>query len=166
MEYLDDNIEKSYKHTVKSRNGSEKVTGAKKKTTRKKHTQLNKAEIRRKRRRERRRIVLMQRIAVAVLAVAVIGGGGFAIVWNLPVMKLNRQLDAGAEYTEEAAYNEAIEAYENALEIDSTSVKAYRCMAGAYLDMEDSSHAKQKNMVLSNPYFFAAVPSLPHPNNA
>lgn len=103
---------------------------------------LTREELRAKRRRERRRIVFMQRIGVACLTVTA-AGGVFALIWNLPSMKLNRQLDAGIEYTEEEAYSEAIEAYETALEIDSTSVKAYRCMAGAYLDMEDESHAKQ-----------------------
>ncbi len=108
-----------------------------------KNALLTKEERKEKRRRERRRLVIMERVAIAFLIVGVIGGGGFAVVWNLPAVKLSRQLNAGDEYTEEEAYPEAIEAYENALEIDSTSVKAYRCMAGAYLGMENDSQAKQ-----------------------
>lgn len=114
-----------------------------KNTRRKKKSLLSKDELKAKRRRERRRIVIMERIAIAFFVIGTIGGGGFVAVWNLPTVKLNRQLSAGEEYREEAAYSEAIEAYETALEIDSTSIKAYRCMAGAYLDMKDESHAKQ-----------------------
>lgn len=115
----------------------------KKRRIKKKRHLLSEKGLKAKKRRIRRRIVIMQKVILAVFAAAVIGGGGFAIVWNLPEMKLNRQLDAGTEYTEEAAYQEAINAYEGALKIDSTSVKAYRCMAGAYLDMEDELSAKQ-----------------------
>lgn len=118
-------------------------TDLQRRNRKKKHHTLSESGMRAKRRRARKRIVIMQRIMLAVLAMAVIGGGGFAVVWNLPSVKLNRQLETGIEYTQEAAYDEAIEAYEHALEIDSTSVKAYRCMAGAYLDMEDDLNAKQ-----------------------
>lgn len=112
-------------------------------TNRKGRHELSKEGMKAKRRRTRKRIVLLQRVMVATLLLAVIGGGGFAIIWNLPAMKLERQLDTAMEYTEEAAYPQAIEAYENALQIDSASVKAYRCMAGAYLDMENENQAKQ-----------------------
>lgn len=105
--------------------------------------ELSDRAMREKRRRARRRIVLLQRTMIAALSLAIVGGGGFAIIWNLPSVKLNRQLDAAMEYTEEADYTEAIEAYEGALQIDSTSVKAYSYMAGAYLDMENENQAKQ-----------------------
>ena len=104
---------------------------------------MTRDELKMKRRKERRRLVMIQRIAIAIVVIAVVGGGGFAFVWNLPTMKLERELDAGDEYVQAAAYQDAIESYENALEIDVTTVKAYRNMAGAYLDMEDASHAKQ-----------------------
>lgn len=117
--------------------------GVRKHSTGKNNVNLTRDELKIKCRRERRRLVMIQKTVIAIAVIAIIGGGGFAFVWNLPSMKLDRQLDAGEEYTQEAAYSEAIEAYENALEIDSTSVKAYRCMAGAYLDMQDASHAKQ-----------------------
>lgn len=103
---------------------------------------LTKEELRAKRRRERHRIVIMQRVFVSIFALA--GAGGiFAAVWNLPAIKLYRELNAAQEYTQEASFDEAIESYENALKIDSTSVKAYRCMANAYIDMDDETHAKQ-----------------------
>lgn len=103
---------------------------------------LTKEELKAKRRRERRRIVIIQRVFITTL-ILVCAGGIFAAVWNYPSIKLNRQLSAGEEYTEAAAFEEAIESYEKALKIDSTSVKAYRCMANTYLDMNDEAHAKQ-----------------------
>lgn len=130
---------KIYKKSNRSKYGNKKTRNRKK---HKKDIRLSKDERRKKRKRARRRIVFLERAAVVFLALGVIGGG-FAFVWNLPSVKLNRQLSAGDGFTEEAAYPEAIEAYETALEIDSTSVEAYRCMAGAYLDMADGTNAKQ-----------------------
>lgn len=103
---------------------------------------LTKEELKARRRRERRRIVIIQRMFVTMLVLAGVGGI-FAIVWNYPAIKLNRELSAGEEYTEEASFDEAIESYEKALKIDSTSVKAYRYMANTYFDMHDEAHAKQ-----------------------
>ena len=103
---------------------------------------MSRAEKKRRRQKARKRIVMLQRLFAACLILAVLGVGGY-FVWNIPSIQLNLKLGAGKEYTQEAAYEEAIEAYESALEIDSTSVEAYRCMAGAYLDIEDESHAKQ-----------------------
>lgn len=117
----------------------------KKNTKRKMHGQkreMSRAEKKRRRQRARRRIVIFQRLVIVCLIMAVLGAGGY-FIWNIPSFQLSRKLDAGMEYTQAAAYDEAIEAYESALKIDSTSVEAYRCMAGAYLDMEDESHAKQ-----------------------
>ncbi len=115
----------------------------KKELKRKKNSRLSKAQLKIKRRRARRRIQIMGRVAVAFLVLGAVGGGAFAIIWNLPEVKLNRELNAGDEYAQEQSYDQAVQAYGNALELDSTSVKAYRCMAGAYLGMQDGSHAKQ-----------------------
>ncbi len=110
---------------------------------RKRNAKYTRAQLKARRRRARKRIVFLQRAAVVFLVLAGLGGAAFAVVWNLPTVKLDRELSAGDEYTEEEDYYQAIEAYGNALEIDSTSVKAYRCMAGAYLGVADGSHAKQ-----------------------
>lgn len=118
-----------------------KSRGAKHKA-KKKQKKMSIAERKRRRRRARQRIVILEWTLVACLVLALLGAGGY-VVWNLPSLKLNRELNAGMEYSEEAAYDAAIEAYENALQIDSTSVEAYRCMAGAYLNMEESAQAKQ-----------------------
>lgn len=108
----------------------------------KKKKELPLAEKRRRRKRARRRVVFLERLLVACVIAAFLGGAGY-FIWNIPSLKLTRQLDAGKEYTQKEAYDAAIKAYENALEIDSASVEAYRCMAGAYLGMEDEGHAKQ-----------------------
>ncbi len=102
----------------------------------------NRSKQRAKRRRARHRIVIMQKFFIAFLICLFIGGG-VVIVLNIPSIKLNREISAGQEYTAKESYGEAIESYENALKIDSTSVKAYRYMAKAYFDMEDETNAKQ-----------------------
>ncbi len=108
----------------------------------KKGKKISAAERKRRRRRSRRRIVILEWTLVACGILMLFGAGGY-VVWNLPTLKLSRELNAGMEYTQEESYDAAIEAYENALEIDSTSVEAYRCMAGAYLNMNEESQAKQ-----------------------
>ncbi len=95
----------------------------------KKGKKISAAERKRRRRRSRRRIVILEWTLVACGILMLFGAGGY-VVWNLPTLKLSRELNAGMEYTQEESYDAAIEAYENALEIDSTSVEAYRCMAG------------------------------------
>lgn len=102
--------------------------------------ETSRGEKRERRRRVRRRIVLLQRIFAVILVLAT-AGGCFALIWNLPALKLDRELKAGEEYTQEEAFDEAIAYYEEALKIDSTSVKAYRYMANAYFSKEDSQQA-------------------------
>lgn len=130
------NEEEERKHKKKRKKKSVRHAASKRKK------EMSNAERKRRRRRARRRTVIFRRTLIACIVLVLIGGAGY-IVWNLPVIQFNRQLNAGMEYTKEAEYDAAIEAYEGALEIDATSVEAYRCMAGAYLDMEDGSHAKQ-----------------------
>lgn len=126
---------------LKRRKKRKRKSNTKDKAIRRKK-ELPLAERRRRRRRARKRVVFLERLLVACVIAAFLGGAGF-LVWNVPSLKLTRQLDAGKEYTKKEAYDAAIKAYENALEIDSASVEAYRCMAGAYLGMEDANHAKQ-----------------------
>lgn len=99
------------------------------------------ARMRRKRR--RRKAVMMGRIAAVVLLLAVVGGGGAFIYHSMPEMKIARRLEAADEYVETKAYEEAIASCEEALQIDSNSVKAYRAMAGVYLTKEDREAAEQ-----------------------
>lgn len=98
---------------------------------------------RERRRKHRKRVVMAERITVALLIVVIIVGGT-AIVWNLmPEVKVARRLDAADAYVETQAYDEAIASCEEALKIDSTSVQAYRAMAGVYLTKEDRESAEQ-----------------------
>lgn len=98
---------------------------------------------RERRRRRRKRIVLAERIAVAVFLVGGLGGGA-VLLWNfMPDIKIARRLQAAGEYVETKAYEDAIASCEEALEIDSQSVKAYRAMAGVYLTQEDRESAEQ-----------------------
>ncbi|MDE7015930.1 MAG: tetratricopeptide repeat protein [Kineothrix sp.] len=131
------NAEMELKHRKKRK----KKNNIKDKATHRKR-ELPLAERKRRRKRARKRVVFFERFLVACVIAAFLGGMGY-FVWNIPSFRLTRQLDAGKEYTKKEAYDAAIKAYENALEIDSASVEAYRCMAGAYLGMEDDSHAKQ-----------------------
>lgn len=126
---------------LKRRKKRKRKSNTKDKAIRRKK-ELPLAEKRRRRRRARKRVVFFERLLIACVIAAFLGGAGY-FVWNIPSLRLTRQLDAGKEYTQKEAYDAAIKAYENALEIDSASVEAYRCMAGAYLGMEDESHAKQ-----------------------
>lgn len=126
---------------LKHKKKKKKSSSAKNKM-KKKGKKISAAERKRRRRRSRRRIVILEWALVACGVLMLAGAGGYAI-WNLPSLKLSRELNAGMEYTQEESYDAAIEAYENALKIDSTSVEAYRCMAGAYLDMEEEARAKQ-----------------------
>ncbi len=61
----------------------------------------------------------------------------------LPGIRVARQLDVANDYVETRAYEQAIASCEEALEIDSMSVDAYRAMAGVYLDQNDWANAEQ-----------------------
>lgn len=113
---------------------------------------MNEKEIKRKRmaeaarerrRKHRKRVVMIERITVALLIVVFIVGGT-AIAWNLiPEIKVARRLEAADAYVENQAYDDAIASCEEALKIDSQSIKAYRAMAGVYLNKEDRESAEQ-----------------------
>lgn len=98
---------------------------------------------RERRRKRRKRIVMAERITIALIIVIILVGGT-AVVWNMmPDIKVARQLNAAGEFAETQAYDEAIASCEEALKIDSTSVEAYRAMAGIYLNKEDREAAEQ-----------------------
>lgn len=56
---------------------------------------------------------------LALSAVTIVAAGAS------PVKKLAKQLTLGEQYLQEANYDKAAEAYQNALEIDETSIEAY-----------------------------------------
>lgn len=101
------------------------------------------AKARERRRKRRKKAVMMERIIVALLIVTFIVGGT-VLAWNLvPGIKVSRHLDEANAFVETAAYDDAIASCEEALKIDSMSIKAYRAMAGVYLTKEDRKAAEQ-----------------------
>lgn len=101
------------------------------------------AAARERRRKRRKRAVMVERIVIALIGVVILVGGT-VIVWNMmPDIKVARQLNEADEYAETQAYDQAIASCEEALKIDSTSVEAYRSMAGIYLTKEDREAAEQ-----------------------
>lgn len=101
------------------------------------------AAARERRRKRRKKAVMTQRIVLALLIV-VFAVGGTTLIWNLlPMVRVDRRLEAVDEFVKLQAYEEAIASCEEALKIDSKSVKAYRAMAGVYLTKEDRESAEQ-----------------------
>ena len=113
---------------------------------------MDKKEVKRKRiqsaararrRRRRKRIVMIERIVIVLLLVAVLAGGGVTVYRLMPGIKLARQIKEADGYMETQDYDGAIASYQQVLEMDSSSVEAYRAMAVAYLDKEDTTSAEQ-----------------------
>ena len=100
-------------------------------------------EARAKRKKKRKRIVMIEKIVFSVFCVAVIVVAGVLIYRLLPGVQVARQLKEANAYIETEAYDDAIASCQEALKIDSSSVQAYRSMAGAYLTKEDTMAAEQ-----------------------
>lgn len=100
-------------------------------------------EARAKRKKKRKRIVMIEKIVFSVFCVAVIAVAGVLIYRLLPGVQVARQLKEANAYIETEAYDDAIASCQEALKIDSSSVQAYRSMAGAYLTKEDTMAAEQ-----------------------
>lgn len=96
------------------------------------------------RQRERRcRQVMIYKICIAAVIALIIFAGGGAFIWNMPSLKLSRELSAGAKYTQSGDYDKAEDAYETALKIDSKTVEAYRLLAQNDIEQDDSAAAKE-----------------------
>ena len=102
-----------------------------------------KAADRARRRKQRQKVVMIEKIVIAVVVLVVLVGGGIFVYHMIPDMKVAKQLEEASAYIETEAYDDAIASCEVALEIDSTSVQAYRTMAGAYLTKEEIASAEQ-----------------------
>lgn len=100
-------------------------------------------EARERRRKKRRRVVLIEKISVAVICLGVVAGAGVLIYNLLPGIQVARQLEEANAYIETEDYDDAIASCQEALKIDSSSIQAYRAMAGAYLTKEDATSAEQ-----------------------
>ena len=98
--------------------------------------------IRQKRNKKRKNIVMLQKIGIVVGILAVVGGGicGYN---QMPSVKVNKCISQAKEYEEVQDYENAIASYEEALEIESTTVKTYQYMAKLYIDMDDLKAAEE-----------------------
>ena len=98
--------------------------------------------IREKRNQKRRIVVMMQKIGIVVGAIAVVAGGIYGYN-QIPGVKVNKCISQAKEYEEVQDYESAIASYEEALEIESTTVKTYQYMANLYIDMDDLESAEK-----------------------
>lgn len=101
------------------------------------------AAVREEKRRRRKRKVFLKRLVAGACLVCFVGTGSALVLHFLPGIRVARQLDVANDYVETKAYEQAIASCEEALEIDSMSVDAYRAMAGVYLDQNDWANAEQ-----------------------
>ena len=104
--------------------------------------EMSHEEIRQERNKKRRIVVLMQKVGIVAAVVAVIGGGIYGYN-QLPSVKVDKCISQAKEYEEVQDYESAIASYEEALEIESTTVKTYQYMANLYIDMEDYKAAEE-----------------------
>lgn len=103
----------------------------------------NRDEERAKQRDRRKRQVRMYKICISLVIVLIIGVGGGIFIWNLPSLKLSRVMAAGDKYTENGEYEKANDSYEEAIEIDSGTVEAYRAHANNDIEQDDSKTARE-----------------------
>lgn len=101
------------------------------------------AAARERRRKHRKRVVMAEKIAIALAGVVILAGAAATVIYMMPGIQVDKQLSAVDEFVESMDYEEAIASCEEALKIDSKSVKAYRAMAGVYLTQEDRETAEQ-----------------------
>lgn len=102
-----------------------------------------KDEERVRRREIRRRKVMIQKITIAAVLVLLVCGVGGGILLNQASFRLSRKLSAGDKYTAGGDYEAAQTAYEEALQIDPTTVEAYRCLAQNNQEQNDNNAAKE-----------------------
>ncbi|MBR0093300.1 MAG: tetratricopeptide repeat protein [Lachnospiraceae bacterium] len=81
-------------------------------------------------------------IAAVIAAIALAAGIGVYVYSNSPARRLQQQLDLGTRYLSELDYDQAVAAYEAALEIDPKSVDAYLGLIDAYLAQGDAENAR------------------------
>lgn len=132
---------KSTKANIKQTSSDTKSTKADSTSKNTKNRQEDDFEVRSRRRDEerarrreaRKRKVRRQKIMIAVLTCVIVAAIIAIVFLMTPSMKLSRSLSKGAKYAEKADYENTQKAYESALEIDPTTVSAYRGLADNYL---------------------------------
>ena len=98
--------------------------------------------IRQKRNEKRKIIVMLQKIGIVIGVVAVVGGGIYGYN-QIPSVRVDKCISQAKEFEEVQDYENAIASYEEALEIESTTVKTYQYMANLYIDMDDLKSAEE-----------------------
>ena len=107
-------------------------------------TRMRKRDLERAKKREaRRKKVRRQKIFIVVSMVVIVAAVISAVVFTRPSVKLSRVLSKGDKYSKQADYENAQIAYEEALQLDPMTVKAYRCMADNYLAQNRISEAEK-----------------------
>ena len=102
----------------------------------------NHETIRQNKRKRRKTVVRMQKIGIGAAVLAVIAGGIYGYN-QLPSVKVDKCISQAKEFEEVQDYESAIASYEEALEIESDTVKTYQYMANLYIDMEDYKSAEE-----------------------
>ena len=100
-------------------------------------------EERARKREERRKKVIREKILIAVSAAAVLIAVVVAIICTRPSVKLSHSLSKGDKYAAMEDYANAQSAYEDALQIDDMSVRAYRSIADNYLAQDKIIETEQ-----------------------
>ncbi len=91
--------------------------------------------------REKKRISKPLIISGIIAAVLVALGIAFVALGGPDKLETMKQLNLGKKYLEELDYDNAIAAFEEAIEIEPNSVKAYLGLAQAYVGLEDYESA-------------------------
>lgn len=99
-------------------------------------------EIRKKRRKRKRKNTVVAKVGI-VAAVLAVAGVGFYSYNQIPSVKVDKCISEAKEYEEVQDYENALASYEEALEIESTTVKTYQYMANLYIDMDDYESAEE-----------------------
>lgn len=100
------------------------------------------ADARKRRRKRRKRAVMIERMVTALFIVVFLAGGILLVRNFMPGIKVAKRLEAAESFVQASNYREAIASCEEALQIDSKSVEAYRAMAGVYLTSRDREAAE------------------------
>ena len=103
--------------------------------------ELSRAELRAKKRRTKTFVARLE-FGMIIFTLTLVIGGGVVAYNQIPGVKANRAIAAGNEYVYSEEYEQAIDSYADAIELDSSKVEAYSNMAGAYLSMDDTESAK------------------------
>ncbi|MDO4621550.1 MAG: tetratricopeptide repeat protein [Eubacteriales bacterium] len=85
---------------------------------------------------------------ICVLLLLIIICAGLFVFRQVPSQKLQREIAAGHRYLEAKEYDQAILAYEAAIEIDSNSSKAYEGLGTAYLKQAQHYERNEEKKIL------------------